>query len=104
MEPNSSTTPKSAPHTPTAADASVRVPGAHTDTFTRDHLPPPDQWPRLLLGPPGPRYPDRLNCGHELLDRTVEERGPTAPRCTRATGASGATGSCGRPWTASRTS
>ncbi len=79
MEPNSSTTPKSTPHTPTAADASVRVPGAHTDTFTRDHLPPPDQWPRLLLGPPGPQYPDRLNCGHELLDRTVEERGPDRP-------------------------
>ncbi len=49
MEPNSS------PNTPTAAaDASVRVPGAHpepsgraagahADTFTRDHLPPPEQ-------------------------------------------------------------
>ncbi|MBH0245987.1 AMP-binding protein, partial [Streptomyces cavourensis] len=32
-----------------------------------------------LLGPPGPQYPDRLNCGHELLDRTVEERGPDRP-------------------------
>ncbi|MFE6701060.1 AMP-binding protein [Streptomyces sp. NPDC057718] len=85
MEPNSS------PNTPTAAaDASVRVPGAHhepsgrvtgahADTFTRDHLPPPEQWPELLLDDPAPRYPDRLNCGHELLDRTVEERGADRP-------------------------
>ncbi|WP_411081070.1 AMP-binding protein [Streptomyces sp. cmx-18-6] len=74
MEPNSS------PNTPAAAaDASVRVPGAHTDTFTRDHLPPPEQWPELLLDGPEPRYPDRLNCGRELLDRTVEERGPDRP-------------------------
>lgn len=74
MEPNSS------PNTPAAAaDASVRVPGAHTDTFTRDHLPPPDQWPKLLLDDPELRYPDRLNCGYELLDRTVEERGPDRP-------------------------
>ncbi|MFJ9639365.1 AMP-binding protein [Streptomyces sp. NPDC101178] len=74
MEPNSS------PNTPAAAaDASVRVPGAHTDTFTRDHLPPPDQWPKLLLDDPELRYPERLNCGYELLDRTVEERGPDRP-------------------------
>lgn len=74
MEPNSS------PNTPAAAaDASVRVPGAHTDTFARDHLPPPDQWPKLLLDDPELRYPDRLNCGYELLDRTVEERGPDRP-------------------------
>ncbi len=85
MEPNSS------PNTPTAAaDASARVPGApheptgrtagaHTDTFARDHLPPPEQWPKLLLDDPAPRYPDRLNCGHELLDRTVEEYGADRP-------------------------
>jgi 2-aminobenzoate-CoA ligase len=85
MEPNSS------PNTPTAAaDASVRVPGAHSepsgraagahaDTFTRDHLPPPEQWPEFLLEDPAPRYPDRLNCGHELLDRTIEERGADRP-------------------------
>ncbi|WP_329160796.1 AMP-binding protein [Streptomyces anulatus] len=85
MEPNSS------PNTPTAAaDASVRVPGAHpepsghaagahADTFTRDHLPPPEQWPKLLLDDPASRYPDRLNCGYELLDRTVEERGADRP-------------------------
>ncbi|WP_327221074.1 AMP-binding protein [Streptomyces cyaneofuscatus] len=81
MEPNSS------PNTPTAAaDASVRVPGAHTDTFARDHLPPPEQWPELLLDDPGLRYPDRLNCGYELLDRTVEERGPYRPALRSADG------------------
>ncbi|RUZ72649.1 hypothetical protein EN942_34865, partial [Mesorhizobium sp. M7A.F.Ca.CA.001.14.1.1] len=24
-------------------------PSAHIDTFTRDHLPPPEQWPDILL-------------------------------------------------------
>lgn len=64
------------------------LPSAHVDTFTRDHLPPPDQWPRLGrdalddLGDLGegsgpapeaasaaevPQYPDRLNCAAELL-------------------------------------
>ncbi|WP_320777942.1 AMP-binding protein [Streptomyces sp. CRN 30] len=40
---------------------------AHEDTFVRDHLPPREQWPELLLGPPVPRYPPRLNCAAELL-------------------------------------
>ncbi|MFI6055570.1 AMP-binding protein [Streptomyces violascens] len=49
---------------------------AHADTFPRDHLPPTDQWPDLVLGPPGPHYPERLNCGAELLDATIERFGP----------------------------
>lgn len=85
MEPNSSQS------TPAPADAaSVRgpggrpgapgpVPGAHVDTFARDHLPPPELWPELILDDPAPHYPDRLNCGQELLDRTVEEYGPDRP-------------------------
>ncbi|MFE9122003.1 AMP-binding protein [Streptomyces sp. NPDC007172] len=52
---------------------------AHADTFPRDHLPPADQWPRLVLGPPGPHYPERLNCGAELLDTTIERFGPDRP-------------------------
>ncbi|WP_328320288.1 AMP-binding protein [Streptomyces sp. NBC_00388] len=52
---------------------------AHVDTFPREQLPPADQWPRLLLDLPGPAYPDRLNCGAELLDRTVERFGPGRP-------------------------
>ncbi len=55
------------------------VPGAHVDTFARDHLPPPELWPELILDDPAPHYPDRLNCGRELLDRTVEEYGPDRP-------------------------
>ena len=42
---------------------------AHTDTFARDNLPPPDQWPDLLLD--GFAYPDRLNAGVELTDAMV---------------------------------
>ncbi|MFI9002916.1 AMP-binding protein [Streptomyces sp. NPDC053541] len=51
------------------------TPSAHQDTFARDHLPPPEQWPRLLFDLPSLAYPDRLNCGRELLDRTVERCG-----------------------------
>jgi 2-aminobenzoate-CoA ligase len=50
------------------------------DTFPRDHLPPADQWPHLLLDLPTLRaYPERLNCATELLDRTVERFGPDRP-------------------------
>ncbi|MFG2869093.1 AMP-binding protein [Streptomyces sp. NPDC048338] len=55
------------------------TPSAHHDTFARDHLPPPGQWPHLLFDLPGLRYPDRLNCGAELLDRTVEQFGADRP-------------------------
>ncbi len=47
-------------------------PSAHADTFARDHLPPRDLWPDLLLGAPPFDYPPRVNCAVELLDRTVE--------------------------------
>ncbi|MFF8593541.1 AMP-binding protein [Streptomyces sp. NPDC015220] len=40
---------------------------AHVDTFARDHLPPPDQWPELRFDLPELRYPARLNCAAELL-------------------------------------
>jgi len=45
-------------------------PSAHTDTFTRDNLPPPEQWPDFLLE--GFDYPEYLNAGVELTDRLVE--------------------------------
>ncbi|MFK4150226.1 AMP-binding protein [Streptomyces sp. NPDC004065] len=44
---------------------------AHVDTFARDHLPPPDQWPELRFDLPELRYPGRLNCAAELLDGTA---------------------------------
>ncbi len=46
-------------------------PTAHVDTFTRDHLPPADQWPDLLLD--GFDYPEHLNAAVELTDRLVEQ-------------------------------
>ncbi|GAA2489942.1 AMP-binding protein [Streptomyces gobitricini] len=55
------------------------TPSAHRDTFARDHLPPREQWPELLFDLPELRYPDRLNCGAELLDRTVERFGADRP-------------------------
>ncbi len=42
---------------------------AHTDTFTRDNLPPPPQWPEIPLH--GFDYPEQLNAGVELTDRMV---------------------------------
>ena len=47
-------------------------PSVHVDTFTRDNLPPFDQWPDLLLDRPEFHYPDRLNAAVELTDRMVE--------------------------------
>tara|TARA_Y100001970_G_scaffold294220_1_gene448739 strand:- start:2919 stop:4544 length:1626 start_codon:yes stop_codon:yes gene_type:complete len=44
-------------------------PSAHTDTFTRDNLPPVDQWPDFLLD--DFNYPDKLNAGYELTDAMV---------------------------------
>lgn len=46
-------------------------PTVHVDTFARDNLPPPEQWPELLLD--GFAYPEYLNAGVELTDRLVEQ-------------------------------
>ncbi|MER6213651.1 AMP-binding protein [Streptomyces sp. NPDC001674] len=54
-------------------------PSAHTDTFARDHLPPTHAWPELLFDLPELAYPDRLNCGTELLDTTIARFGPDRP-------------------------
>ncbi|MER6633545.1 AMP-binding protein [Streptomyces sp. NPDC000987] len=43
---------------------------AHVDTFARDHLPPPEEWPELRFELPELRYPARLNCAAELLAGT----------------------------------
>jgi 2-aminobenzoate-CoA ligase len=47
-------------------------PSAHVDTFARDHLPPQDLWPDLII-PEGSvyDYPERTNCGVALLDDVV---------------------------------
>ncbi|MGW1561843.1 AMP-binding protein [Streptomyces sp. NPDC002144] len=63
---------------PTAAHKArgrtAMIVSAHVDTFARDHLPPPDQWPDLRFELPGLRYPDRLNCAAELLAGPPDER------------------------------
>jgi len=47
------------------------LPSAHVDTFSRDNLPPSDQWPDFLLD--GFDYPDHLNAAVELTDRMVDQ-------------------------------
>ncbi len=61
------------------ASAVELSPSAHVDTFPRDNLPPFDQWPDLLLDRQELRYPDRLNCAEELLDKVVAEHGAERP-------------------------
>ncbi|MFE5176420.1 MULTISPECIES: AMP-binding protein [unclassified Streptomyces] len=60
-------------------DAPPQHTSAHVDTFARDHLPPPELWPDLVFDLPDLSYPQQLNCGAELLDRTVERFGPDRP-------------------------
>ena len=42
-------------------------PTGHVDTFARDHLPPFDEWPDLLLD--SFDYPEHMNAAVELTDR-----------------------------------
>jgi len=60
---------------------------AHVDTFARDNLPPPEQWPALLFTRPELQYPPRLNCVAHFLDRWVEQGRGDAP-CMLSPGAS----------------
>ena len=52
---------------------------AHVDTFVRDHLPPPDEWPDLVFALPQLQYRPHLNAAVELLDRTEERWGGDRP-------------------------
>ncbi|MCH6163158.1 AMP-binding protein [Streptomyces marispadix] len=54
-------------------------PSAHVDTFTRDSLPPSEEWPQLRFDRPELHYPARLNCGVELLDVSAERYGADRP-------------------------
>ena len=45
-------------------------PSGHVDTFTRDRLPPPEQWPEIDCS--SFSYPEWLNAAVELTDRMVE--------------------------------
>jgi 2-aminobenzoate-CoA ligase len=55
---------------------------AHVDTFARDRLPPPEALPEILLDQPFLRFPARMNCAAELLDRHVAEGRGSRP-CLR---------------------
>jgi 2-aminobenzoate-CoA ligase len=52
-----------------AVTANMLSVSAHLDTFTRDRLPPADEWPDLLLA--GFDYPERLNAAVEFTDAMV---------------------------------
>lgn len=49
------------------------LPSSHLDTFTRERLPPKEQWPLILLDPAELNYPDTLNAAVELVDKHVRE-------------------------------
>jgi len=44
---------------------------AHLDTFVRDNLPPRNEWPEFLFEATELKYPARMNCATELLDKPV---------------------------------
>ena len=58
---------------------------AHIDTFARDRLPPAAMQPEFLFELPELQFPERLNCGAELLDRAVA-RGWGDRLCVRGAG------------------
>jgi 2-aminobenzoate-CoA ligase len=60
---------------------------AHVDPFCREHLPPVELWPELLLDGPDVAYPERLNCAVSLLDDVVTRLGPDRPALIDAAGA-----------------
>lgn len=67
-EDGSRTRPRTAPK-----GAAALGPSTHVDTFTRDNLPPAEQWPDLYLDRPEFQYPDYINAAVELTDRVVEK-------------------------------
>jgi 2-aminobenzoate-CoA ligase len=56
-----------------AVGISTLGPSGHVDDFARRNLPPPEQWPELLLERPEFQYPEYLNAAVELTDRNVEK-------------------------------
>ena len=55
------------------SDWNQLLPSSHTDTFTRDRLPPKEQWPVFLADLPELNYPDTLNAATELVDLHVQQ-------------------------------
>ena len=48
----------------------------HVDNFTRENLPPRDQWPWLNQSFIDTNYTERLNASYELVDKTIAIVGP----------------------------
>ena len=44
---------------------------AYSDTFARDHMPPPQLWPEFTYDLPELRFADQVNCASVLLDERV---------------------------------
>lgn len=59
-------------NTPTHAPA-AKAPSAQTDRFVHDHLPPPDQWPKLVYPLPELRIPDQANLVDVLFSRAAAQ-------------------------------
>ena len=59
----------------TRLTAAALGPSAYDDTFAREHLPPPGQWPDFLFDLPALAYPARLNCVAALLDAALGNGG-----------------------------
>lgn len=51
----------------------------YQDSFARDHLPPPEQWPILEFTTPELQHPGRVNAAVAILDGTIERLGPDRP-------------------------
>ncbi|TKV57407.1 2-aminobenzoate-CoA ligase [Nakamurella flava] len=54
-------------------------PSGYEDTFARDHLPPPGQWPVLEFTTPELVHPERVNAAVAILDATIARLGPDRP-------------------------
>ena len=59
--------------TPSQSAGHSLGPSGHVDDFARRNLPPPEQWPALLLDRSEFQYPEYLNAAVELTDHIVEK-------------------------------
>lgn len=55
------------------SDWNTLLPSSHADTFTRDRLPPPSQWPLFLADLPELNHPDVLNITNAWVDEHVQQ-------------------------------
>ena len=49
------------------------APSTHVDSFTRDNLPPADQWPAFVFSRPEVIYPEQINAVAQWLDQAVAD-------------------------------